>query len=92
MLPEWIRQNPSELNSYDLVHVDGGHSLHCITHDMANADKLVKRYGLIIIDDTNMPHINNVVDEYLATERFTEASHIFPTTLYKHRILQKVSV
>jgi hypothetical protein len=33
-MPEWIITHKEKLNQYDAVHVDGGHSQHCILNDM----------------------------------------------------------
>ena len=30
---------------YVIVHVDGGHSNHCISNDMKNTDLLVKKWN-----------------------------------------------
>lgn len=94
-MPKWIADNPSEKGSYDVVHVDGGHTKHCITHDMANSALLVRKGGLIVVDDTHIPHINAVVDRYLGARRasvaFVEVTGLFPTSLYTHRIIQRVA-
>lgn len=91
-LTGWIARNPSVLGTYDLAHVDGGHSLHCITHDMANATKLIKSNGLIVIDDTEMKRINDIVDKYLASGVFSEVTNIMPTTRHRHRIIKKTAL
>ena len=87
-LPEWISLNEDEKGTYDLVHVDGGHLEHVIKSDMKYADILVKPGGIIIIDDTNVPFINNEVELYLLTGKYSELD-IFPTVGYEHRILRK---
>jgi hypothetical protein len=74
---------------YDVVHVDGGHSQHCVTTDLDSASKLVKKGGIIIVDDTNFTHISDTLDEFLLENpNFSEIS-IFPTLGYQHRIIQK---
>lgn len=94
-MPKWIAEHPCEKDSYDVVHVDGGHTKHCITHDMANSSLLVRNGGLIIVDDTHVPHINAVVDQYLSERHgsaaFVEVTGIFPTSLYTHRIIQRIA-
>ena len=89
-MPAWISAHHEALESYDVVHVDGGHTEHCITSDLENAKKLVKRGGILIIDDTNMPVINKKVDELLQNinEGYEEITP-FPTVGYQHRILRK---
>lgn len=87
---EWINENNTQANTYDLVHVDGGHSEHCILNDMKNADMLVKLNGIIIIDDTNDITINKYVDMYLNSGNYTELNGKI-TTYYPHRILRKLN-
>jgi hypothetical protein len=86
-MPKWIELNKSKLGLYDVIHVDGGHSEHCISNDMKNADILVKKGGIIIIDDTNVKHINNYVNLYLLNN-YTEIG-VLKTKGYPHRIIQK---
>jgi hypothetical protein len=71
------------------VHVDGGHSEHCITNDMLNSAKLVRLNGILIIDDTNNTYINNCVDQYLETGNYEEI-HLHKTEGYPHRIIRKI--
>jgi hypothetical protein len=80
-------ESHSEL--YDVVHVDGGHSEHCISNDIRNADKLVKMNGIVIVDDTNCEHINRYVDEFISTEGYAELN-VLKTEGYPHRIIKKV--
>ena len=87
----WIDAHKDLIATYDVVHVDGGHSEHCITNDMKHADMLVKPYGIVIIDDTdiNNPHINGCVDSYISSGRYVELD-IIKTQCYPHRILRKI--
>jgi predicted O-methyltransferase YrrM len=86
--PEWIKIiNPT--SDYDLVHVDGGHTLDCIKNDMKNASRLLKHDGLLIVDDTNVDYISEEVNSYLETKNYVEID-ILETTLYKHRVIKKV--
>ena len=89
-MPEWIESNKTLIGLYDVVHVDGGHSEQCIFNDMKNADILAKKGGLIIIDDTNMSHINEYVDSYLSSGKYIEMN-ITKTIGYPHRVIQKIS-
>jgi hypothetical protein len=87
-MPKWIAVNNTHIGLYDVVHVDGGHTEHCISNDMKNADILVKNGGIIIIDDTNMPHINDYVDLYVYIGKYTELNCL-KTTGIPHRIIYK---
>ena len=87
-MPNWIIANPSQIGVYDVVHVDGGHSEHCICNDMKNADILVKKGGIVIIDDTNAKHINAYADLYVRSGAYREMD-VLQTKGYPHRIIQK---
>lgn len=88
-MPKWIEKNADLCGTYDVVHVDGGHSDHCIRNDMINATKLVKIGGIVIVDDTQMSDINGYVDKYLQTGKFSEVD-VLPTCVYTHRIIQRI--
>jgi len=87
-MPKWIEDNQTLLGLYDVVHVDGGHSEHCISNDMKNADLLVKKHGILIIDDTDIHHINMYVDTYISSGKYREMD-VLKTKGYPHRIIQK---
>jgi predicted O-methyltransferase YrrM len=89
-MPSWISSHPELIGSYDVVHLDGGHSEHCILNDMKNSDILVKKGGIIIIDDTNISHINKYVEKMLTSGKYEELKHIVKTTQYLHRIIKKI--
>jgi hypothetical protein len=90
-MPNWIKANNANLGLYDVVHVDGGHSEHCISNDMKNADLLAKNGGIVIIDDTNVRHINKYVDSYVSSGKYMELN-VLQTKGYPHRIIQKICV
>jgi hypothetical protein len=88
-IPVWIKDNSNNIGIYDVIHVDGGHSEHCISNDMTNANTLVKINGIIIIDDTNNDCINSYVDKYISTGKYKELN-VLMTQGYPHRIIQKI--
>jgi hypothetical protein len=87
-VPVWIEANQGNIGLYDVVHVDGGHSEHCISNDMKNADRIVKKGGIVIIDDTNVHYINRYVDTYISSGKYREID-VLKTQGYPHRIIQK---
>lgn len=89
-MPTWINENKSLIGSYDVVHVDGGHSEHCISNDMTNSDILLKKNGILIVDDTDDYCINNYVDSYISSGRYRELS-LIATEGYPHRVLHKIN-
>jgi hypothetical protein len=88
-MPKCIVNNPQLCDQYDVVHVDGGHSEHCIFNDLMNSVKLVRIGGLIIIDDTDDSVINKYVNIYLSTGMYEEVN-ILPTSGYQHRIIRRI--
>ena len=88
-MSKWIAENSSLIGQYDVIHVDGGHSEHCIINDMKNADVLIKLNGIVIVDDTDGDIINSVVEKYIATGNYKEL-FLLKTYDNQHRILQKI--
>lgn len=88
-MPKWIDKNKNSIGTYDIVHVDGGHTEECIKNDMKNADILVKLNGYVIVDDTNIDYINSTVDLYISSGKYKEVN-VLKTTGYQHRILEKI--
>jgi predicted O-methyltransferase YrrM len=74
--------------TYDLVHVDGGHSEFCATSDMKHADILLKSGGIMVVDDTDAPQINGLVNLYLASGKY-EVVDVLKTFGYPHRVIRK---
>ena len=90
-MPKWIESNRPLCGMYDVVHVDGGHSDHCIINDMKNSDVLVKINGIIIVDDSHCDNINRVINAYIHSGKYIEVG-ILKTEGYKHRIIRKIRI
>ncbi len=88
-LPKWLAEHPEESETFDLVHVDGGHLEDIYKSDIEVAKKMVKKGGCIIIDDTNIDYISKDVDEILKTNLFEEVN-VLQTVGYQHRVIRKV--
>lgn len=88
-MPKWIEANKSLIGSYDVVHVDGGHSDECIVNDIKNADILLKLNGIMIVDDTHHENINSYLNIFLSFGDYKELK-VLETTGYQHRIIQKI--
>jgi hypothetical protein len=88
-MPKWIEMNKSLVGCYDVVHVDGGHSDECIVNDIKNADILLKRDGIMIVDDTHHENINSYLNIFLSFGEYKELK-VLETTGYRHRIIQKI--
>ena len=88
-IPSFLNKFPTELYTYDIVHVDGGHSVECACSDILCANLLLKKDGYMIIDDTNVDYISAMVDKLIISGDYKEVA-ILPTQGYQHRIVQKV--
>lgn len=88
-LPDFIQDFPENIEQYDLVHVDGGHTEDCVTNDIFYGQMLVSVNGLLIIDDTNVEFINSKVNDLINTGKYIEMK-ILDTPLYPHRILKRI--
>lgn len=89
-MPALISFNPEIAGTYDVVHVDGGHTEHCIVNDMKNADKLVKIGGIVIVDVADNDYVNKYVDSYISTGKYREMN-LLKTSGYVHRVIKKVA-
>ncbi len=85
----WIREHPTQVASFDVVHVDGGHSIDCIISDMLSAVLLVKPGGLVIVDDSNDLDILDVVNLWVQRGALEVCLNYLPTFGYNHIILRK---
>lgn len=89
-IPQYTLLYPECLGTFDLVHIDGGHSEDCIKNDILNSSKLTTEQGIIIVDDTDHNVINNYVDKYLDTKEYEELN-VLKTHGYCHRIIKKIN-
>lgn len=62
-LRDYVKNN--KLNTYDMIHVDGGHDTATVVNDFIYTQFLLKEDGIIIFDDYNYSNINNVIDYYV---------------------------
>jgi len=74
-------------NIYDIIHVDGGHNQDIVQKDVDNSLKLCESGSLLIVDDTNMAHINkicnNLVDNNIVKQYLKQSNG-----RYKHSVLE----
>lgn len=74
---------------YDLIHIDGDHSLKGASLDFEACLKLSKKGTIIIFDDTNLHDLNNLCNKYVESKQVNE--YIFNKMecgKYKHRFLE----
>jgi len=90
-VPNFINNNQNLIGTFDFIHIDGGHTEECITNDFKNCDVLIKKPGgIIIIDDTNLSYINELVDFYIKNNNYVELFFLDVSNfIHPHRIIQK---
>lgn len=71
-ISEYIRVNQNNMNSFDLIHLDGGHTEDIFSQDYINSKKLVINNGIIIFDDYNMSHIKNFINRKIKEKEIIE--------------------
>jgi predicted O-methyltransferase YrrM len=69
---KYIVDNPNQINSYDLIHLDGGHTEDIFSEDYNNSKKLIIDNGVIIFDDYNLSDINNFIYRMLEQKEIVE--------------------
>ena len=71
VLPELVKENAT----YDMIHIDGGHSIKTFYHDAQNSIKMSKKDTVLIVDDYDFEYINlfwNIITEYHKMRRYRE--------------------
>lgn|SRR6056300_22457 len=64
-IPNFILRNEYLQQSFDLVHIDGGHGFLEFCSDFYNCRYLVNNKSLTIFDDYNYPDINKFINQRL---------------------------
>ena len=78
--------------TFDVIHIDGGHTPEIFEKDWNHSYKLLKESGIIIFDDTDLPNINNFVNNQIKKELVLDDSHNYePTQILEHKMLIKIN-
>lgn len=77
---------------YDLIHIDGDHSLEGARKDFENCLKLSKKGTIIIFDDTNINYLDNLCNNFIKRGLIAEYTQFnkLPCTVYKHRFFEVI--
>lgn len=59
IIPSWLSTHKDAIASFDVVHVDGGHLVDCVVSDLAMSILMVRKGGIVIVDDTNSELISS---------------------------------
>jgi predicted O-methyltransferase YrrM len=73
---KYILDNPNQLNSYELIHLDGGHTENIFSVDYDNSKKLIIENGVIIFDDYNMNNIKDFLHKKINIKEIIEYTDI----------------
>ena len=57
-----------ELNTFDLIHIDGGHETQTVVNDFIYTQFLLNKDGLVIFDDYNFGNIQQIIDYYVTRD------------------------
>lgn len=57
---------PSELGTFDLIHIDGNHDYHGVTNDLNHCWPILNEGGIIALDDIYFPEIRRAIEDFLA--------------------------
>lgn len=79
-----------ENETYDLIHMDGGHGAECVVSDIILLTLLLKKGGWLIVDDINDPFIEMQVQRLVRAGIYRPIRGQLPTQLYQHVLLEKV--
>lgn len=71
-ISEYIRDNENNIKSFDLIHLDGGHTEDIFSQDYINSKKLIINKGIIIFDDYDLPNIKNFIDRKIKENEIIE--------------------
>ena len=75
-IDKYILDNPNELKSYDLIHLDGGHTIDVFSKDYVNSKKLILDNGIVIFDDYNYETIGNFIHKMIEENEIIECDDI----------------
>jgi predicted O-methyltransferase YrrM len=85
-----LKKLQNEQKIYDLIHIDGDHSLEGATKDFENCLKISKKGTIIIFDDTNINYLDNLCNNFIKRGLIVEYTNFnkLSCNVYKHRFLE----
>lgn len=88
VLPNLIKNN----EKYDLIHIDGDHRLEGAIKDLELCIKLSDDRTIVIFDDTNLKHLNDLCDTFIKNGFLIDykLNGFKNNQKYKHRFFQVI--
>ena len=71
-ISKYIKDNPNDTKSYDLIHIDGSHMEDVFSHDYINSKKLIRKDGIVIFDDYQLRNIKKFIDRKINQNEITK--------------------
>jgi len=84
-IKDYINNNPNEEKTYDMCHLDGGHTIDIFSCDYKNTKKLLNDDGVVIFDDYNYPDIFNFINNKILEKKiivFNDDNKLKTTNLH----------
>ena len=77
--------NSDKRKSFDIFHIDGGHELNVANIDFFLTKELAKHKSIVIMNDTNIPHIGNLWKGYVEQNNVREIE-LLHMEIHRHSI------
>jgi predicted O-methyltransferase YrrM len=72
--------------TFDLIHIDGGHSTDVARNDIIQSYRLARKGAVLIMDDYNCPHLHTLWDEYVESLKLQPLDiHVYPSPYHDIR-------
>ena len=78
--------------TYDLIHIDRGHSIEVANSDIINSYRLSKKGTIIFMDGYDFPNLHNIWDSYIIKYNLKKLDitlHIMTLNIYLYLIFLK---